>query len=117
MSLYPIMLKQPVTDLELYATSGKNFRLSKHHDRVLGIYFYQKDGTLDCARKDQHIRNFCPTFLKAPVQIFGISCDCLKSHKNSIAKYSHPYELLFDVEETNGLWADWRHQNENLGFH
>ena len=90
---------QAISDFELPATSGKNFKLSEHSDKTIVLYFYPKDSTPGCTTQGQQFRDHYAEFEKLGVEVFGISRDSLKSHENFKAKFNFPFELLSDKEE------------------
>jgi thioredoxin-dependent peroxiredoxin len=93
------MLNSPVTDFELPATSGKNFKLSDYVGKTLVIYFYPKDNTPGCTTQGMQFRDNYAEFHAANAEIVGVSRDNLKSHENFKAKFTFPFELLADTEE------------------
>ena len=93
------MLNKPVTNFELVATSGLNFKLSDYLGKVLVIYFYPKDNTPGCTTQGMQFRDNYTQFQAANTEIFGVSRDSLKSHENFKAKFTFPFELLADTEE------------------
>jgi peroxiredoxin Q/BCP len=94
------MLNQPVSDFELPSTGNITFKLSEHLGKTLVIYFYPKDSTPGCTSQGQQFRDAYAEFQAAGTEIFGISRDGLKSHENFKAKFTFPFELLSDTEET-----------------
>ncbi len=94
------MLNQPVSDFELPSTDNTTFKLSEHLGKTLVIYFYPKDSTPGCTSQGQQFRDAYAEFQAAGAEIFGISRDSLKSHENFKAKFTFPFELLSDTEET-----------------
>lgn len=93
------MLEQQCPDFSLAATSGKTFSL-KNAAKPLVIYFYPKDNTPGCTNESIAFRDLYPQFVAAGAEIVGISRDSLKSHENFKAKFTLPFELLSDSEET-----------------
>jgi peroxiredoxin Q/BCP len=89
-----------VEDFSLPATSGQVFRLSDFKDKAnIVLYFYPKDSTPGCTTEGQAFRDTHVQFRAAGTEVFGISCDSLKSHENFKAKQGFPFELLSDTEE------------------
>ncbi|TDR82000.1 peroxiredoxin [Paludibacterium purpuratum] len=86
-------------DFTLPATAGKTFTLASA-TRPLVIYFYPKDNTPGCTTESIAFRDLYPAFQAKGAEIVGISRDSLKSHENFKAKFSLPFELLSDSEET-----------------
>lgn len=94
------MLNQTVPSFSLAATSGLQFQLSDYVGKFVVIYFYPKDSTPGCTTQGVQFRDLYQSFLDANTVIFGISRDTIKSHENFKAKFSFPFELLSDAEET-----------------
>jgi peroxiredoxin Q/BCP len=95
-----VKIGNPVPDFELPGTSDSQFRLSELKGKSLVLYFYPKDNTPGCTSESQDFRDLYPEFAGAGAEIFGISRDSLKSHENFKAKYSFPFELLSDQDES-----------------
>lgn len=95
-----IMSNQAISDFELPATGGNLFKFSDYRDKKLVLYFYPKDSTPGCTTEGQQFRDLHDQFQAAGAEIFGISRDSLKSHENFKAKFSFPFELLSDADET-----------------
>jgi peroxiredoxin Q/BCP len=93
------MLNTTVTNFELPATSGTNFKLSDYLGKTLVIYFYPKDNTPGCTTQGMQFRDNYAEFQALNTEIFGVSRDSLKSHENFKAKFAFPFELLADTEE------------------
>jgi peroxiredoxin Q/BCP len=93
------MLNTTVTNFELPATSGTNFKLSDYLGKTLVIYFYPKDNTPGCTTQGMQFRDNYAEFQALNTEIFGVSRDSLKSHENFKAKFTFPFELLADTEE------------------
>lgn len=87
-------------DFTIPATSGLVFKRSELLGKNLVIYFYPKDNTPGCTTEAQQFRDLHPQFQQANCVIFGVSRDSLKSHENFKAKFSLPFELLADTDET-----------------
>ncbi|HZW26724.1 MAG TPA: peroxiredoxin [Gallionella sp.] len=94
------MSQQSITDFTLPATGGQTFTLSAARGKHLVIYFYPKDNTPGCTTEAQQFRDLYPEFVRAGCEIVGVSRDSLKSHENFKAKFTLPFELLSDADET-----------------
>ena len=94
------MSSQLVPDFTLPATGGVVFKLSAARGKMLVIYFYPKDNTPGCTAESQQFRDLYRDFQKADCEVAGISRDSIKSHENFKARFSLPFELLADTEET-----------------
>jgi peroxiredoxin Q/BCP len=94
------MSENTIADFTLPATGNQTFTLSGSRGKHLVIYFYPKDNTPGCTTQAQQFRDLYADFQKAGCEIAGISRDSLKSHENFKAKFSLPFVLLSDTEET-----------------
>ena len=94
------MSNQAVPDFSLPATSDQTFTLSSVCGKPLVIFFYPKDNTPGCTTEVQQFRDHYPDFKKSGCDVIGISRDSLKSHENFKAKFTLPFELLSDEDET-----------------
>lgn len=89
-----------IADFSIPATGGLTFTLSSLRGNHLVIYFYPKDNTPGCTTEAQQFRDLYPAFVAANCEVVGISRDSLKSHENFKAKFSLPFHLLSDSDET-----------------
>ena len=94
------MSSQLVPDFTLPATGGVDFKLSAARGKMLVIFFYPKDNTPGCTTESQQFRDLYPDFKKIACEVVGISRDSIKSHENFKARFSLPFALLADTEET-----------------
>ncbi len=94
------MSQSSIADFTLPATGGQSFTLSAARGKHLVIYFYPKDNTPGCTTEAVQFRDLYDQFSKANCEIVGVSRDSLKSHENFKAKFSLPFELLSDADET-----------------
>jgi thioredoxin-dependent peroxiredoxin len=94
------MLNQAVPDFTLPATGGADFQLSAARGKTLVIFFYPKDNTPGCTMESQQFRDLYAEFTKAGCEVVGISRDSIKSHENFKSRFTLPYALLSDSEET-----------------
>ena len=94
------MSENTIADFSLPSTGNKTFILSGSRGKHLVIYFYPKDNTPGCTTEAQQFRDLYSKFRTAKCEVVGISRDSLKSHENFKSKFSLPFELLSDTEET-----------------
>jgi peroxiredoxin Q/BCP len=94
------MPNKPVTDFTLPATGGVDFNLHPISSKSLVIYFYPKDNTPGCTTEAQQFRDLYAEYQKAGCEIVGVSRDSIKSHENFKSKFTLPFALLSDAEET-----------------
>ncbi len=93
------MATSPAPDFDLPATGGKRFRLSTAA-KPLVIYFYPKDNTPGCTTESMQFRDHYDAFRQLGCEVVGISRDSIKSHEGFKAKYSLPFDLLSDADES-----------------
>ncbi len=94
------MPNQAVADFSVPATSNQTFKLHPINTKSLVIYFYPKDNTPGCTTEAQQFRDLYAEFKVAGSEIVGVSRDSIKSHENFKSKFTLPFELLSDEDET-----------------
>src|SRR5512139_4313893 len=94
------MNKTVIADFTLPSTGGTDFILSGERGKSLVIFFYPKDNTPGCTMESQQFRDLYPQFQKAGCEVVGISRDSLKSHENFRSRFTLPFALLSDPEES-----------------
>ncbi|MDP1594305.1 MAG: peroxiredoxin [Gallionella sp.] len=94
------MSENLIADFSLPATGGLTFTLSAARGKHLVIFFYPKDNTPGCTTEVQQFRDLYAQFQQANCELAGISRDSLKSHENFKEKFTLPFELLSDTDET-----------------
>lgn len=94
------MSNQAVPDFTLPATGGVDFTLYPIRSKSLVIYFYPKDNTPGCTTEAQQFRDLYAEYQKAGSEVVGVSRDSIKSHENFKAKFTLPFALLSDADET-----------------
>ncbi len=92
------MSDKQVEDFALPGTGG-TFRLSECRAPALVLYFYPKDNTPGCTKEGTQFCDLHEEFRRAGCEVYGISRDSLKSHRNFKAKMNFPFELLSDEDE------------------
>jgi peroxiredoxin Q/BCP len=92
--------QQAVADFTLPATGGADFSLYPIRNKSLVIYFYPKDNTPGCTTEAQQFRDLYEQFRKAGSEIVGVSRDSIKSHDGFKARFTLPFDLLSDADET-----------------
>ena len=94
------MLNEAIADFVIPATGGVTFQLFAARGKSLVIYFYPKDNTPGCTTESQQFRDLYADFKKADCEVVGISRDSIESHEKFKTKFSLPFALLADSEET-----------------
>jgi len=95
-----ISIGEQIPDISLPATSGKTINLRELKGQPLVLYFYPRDNTPGCAQEGQDFRDHYAQFQALGAEILGVSRDTVRKHENFKAKYTFPFELLADTEET-----------------
>jgi thioredoxin-dependent peroxiredoxin len=81
-------------------TGGSDFKAAAMKGKKFVLYFYPRDNTPGCTTEGQEFTEMHKQFIKAGVEVFGISRDTMKSHDNFKAKMGFPFELIADPDET-----------------
>lgn len=89
-----------ITNFTRPATSEQQISLSDYLGKNVVLYFYPKDNTPGCATEGSDFRDQLPQFEKTNTAILGVSRDSIKKHETFKAKYSFPFELLSDEDES-----------------
>ena len=95
-------LGKKISDFTAAATGGAPFRLKDalKAGQAVVVYFYPKDLTSGCTKESCAFSALHKQFSKAGVVVVGVSPDSLVSHEKFKAKYSFPFELLADEDQT-----------------
>jgi peroxiredoxin Q/BCP len=100
---------KPAPDFEAVNQDGKIVRLDKFKGKKLVLYFYPQDDTPTCTNEACNLRDNYKLLLKQGYEILGVSPDSEKKHRNFIAKYKLPFDLLSDPElrliKAYGVWG------------
>ncbi|MBF0218105.1 MAG: peroxiredoxin [Gammaproteobacteria bacterium] len=110
-----IVIGDPLPDLVVAATGGKEVNLATLAGKPLVIYFYPKDSTPGCTTEGQDFRDLLPQFAALECTIFGVSRDSLKSHENFKEKQCFPFDLLSDSDEQLCQAFDVIKEKKNYG--
>ena len=94
------MSENLINEFSLPATGGGSFTLSSARGKHLVIFFYPKDDTPGCTTEAVQFRDLYEQFQQANCSVIGISRDSIKSHENFKEKFTLPFELLSDTDET-----------------
>lgn len=90
--------------------SGKNISLKDLKGKKVVLYFYPKDDTPGCTAEACNLRDNHTKFQKAGYVVIGVSPDDEKKHSKFIQKYSLPFDLLADVDQSialaYGVWVE-----------
>ena len=91
----------PAPDFSLPASTGRTVSLSEFRDkRVVVLYFYPKDDTPGCTIEACGFRDMVKEYERVGAAILGVSLDNLHSHTKFVDKFSLPFPLLSDENQT-----------------
>jgi len=108
-------IDKPIPDLEVQATSERNFKLSDLQGQNLVLYFYPKDHTSGCATEGRDFRDHYAEFQKLNCEILGVSRDSLRTHENFRSKQEFPFDLISDGDESLCNLFDVIHEKTMYG--
>ena len=90
--------------------NGNTIGLDTFSGKKLVLYFYPKDDTPGCTAEACSLRDNYQDLLDKGYAVLGVSPDDSKKHTKFIAKYSLPFSLLADTEQTvcnaYGVWVE-----------
>jgi peroxiredoxin Q/BCP len=87
-------------DFSLPSTGGETVRLRDLRGAPVVLYFYPRDDTPGCTLEAQAFRDEMPAFEAIDAAVLGVSRDTIASHEKFRARYSLPFRLLSDADET-----------------
>ena len=89
---------------------GEKRSLSDYEGKKVLLYFYPKDDTPGCTTEACSFRDRLNELKPYKVQVLGVSCDDVKSHKKFADKFKLNFPLLADTEkkvvEKYGVWLE-----------
>lgn len=98
-----------VPEFELEDADGKVVRSSDFSGRMHVIYFYPRDFTPGCTTEADEFAGNHAEFIKADIDIIGISPDDVGSHRKFCDKMNVRFPLLADTEKKAakafGVWG------------
>ena len=93
----PIQIGDMIPDFSLYDQDGNLFDIKTYlGKKKLVIFFYPKDGSLNCTNEACYFRDLKDVFDEADAEIIGISGQSVESHKNFAEENRLTYTLLSD---------------------
>ena len=93
-----LKIGQDAPDFKLKAYPSGEYSISQFKGKKnIILAFYPKDDTPGCTAENCAIRDDISKFDAANTQVFGISCDDVKSHEAFSKKFNFTHPLLADV--------------------
>ncbi|MFP4402217.1 MAG: thioredoxin-dependent thiol peroxidase [Candidatus Nanoarchaeia archaeon] len=77
----------------------KGLSLSDYKGKKTIVYFYPKDMTPGCTNQAQNLRDNYEMLQKKGIEVIGISCDSINSHKKFVEKENIPFFLVSDKDK------------------
>ena len=104
------ILNKKAPNFTLLDQEGKEHSLSDYLGKKVLLYFYPKDDTPGCTTEACNFRDRLNELKKYKLQVLGVSCDDVKSHKKFAEKFQLNFPLLADTEkklvEKYGVWKE-----------
>lgn len=89
---------------------GKKHALKDYLGQKVLLYFYPKDMTPGCTVQAKCFRDRNNELSKYDVQVLGVSCDDVESHKKFAERHGLNFPILADVDkkvvEKYGVWVE-----------
>jgi len=90
--------------------TGKIRTLKEFAGKHLLIYFYPRDLTPGCTTEACSFQENLSALKKLKLEVIGVSCDSIESHKKFADKYDLEFTLLADTEQEMvkdyGVWVE-----------
>lgn len=90
----------PLPDIKILLTGGRNTNLSTYASKPLVLYFYPKASTPGCTREGLGFTAAQADFDALGCVILGASRDSLKAQENFKEKQGFSFDLIADKDET-----------------
>ena len=92
------------------ATDGSTLKLSDFKGKSVILYFYPRDDTPGCTKEACAFRDLYREIQSRGAVVLGVSVDPVKAHQKFTEKFSLPFPLLSDVDQTlvqaYGVWGE-----------
>jgi peroxiredoxin Q/BCP len=90
--------------------NGQTISLGDFKGKTVILYFYPKDDTPGCTAEACDFRDNYQSLVGKGFEVIGVSTDDEKSHKKFETKYSLPFPLIADTDQTiveaYGVWGE-----------
>ena len=105
-----VTIGQPAPAVTAQDQHGNTVSLADFKGKKVALYFYPKDDTPGCTAQACNLRDNYEALLSQGVQVIGVSTDSVASHKKFADKYSLPFPLLADEDQSivnaYGVWKE-----------
>jgi len=93
----PIGIGDMIPDFSLKDQNGEQFDIkSVRGSKNLVLFFYPKDGSLNCTREACYFRDLNEVFIENEASVIGISGQSVESHREFALNNKLTYTLLSD---------------------
>ena len=75
------------------------FSLKQAKGKIVVLYFYPKDNTVNCTIQSKQFANKFDDFKTLGIDVVGVSSDSHESHTNFRKKYNIPFALICDEDK------------------
>ncbi|MBI4231932.1 thioredoxin-dependent thiol peroxidase [Candidatus Peregrinibacteria bacterium] len=104
------LLNKVAPDFKLEDQDGTMRSLKDFAGKYVLLYFYPKDMTPGCTVEAQCFRDHLNDLKALNLQVLGVSCDDVRSHKKFVEAHGLNFPLLADVDrkvvEKYGVWVE-----------
>lgn len=87
-------------DFSLEGTSGRSVTLKSLRGKKVVLFFYPKDNTPGCTQEACDFRDSHARLQETGAVVLGVSKDSIASHERFRGKFTLPFELLSDPDNT-----------------
>jgi thioredoxin-dependent peroxiredoxin len=95
--------------------NGNTVKLSDFRGQRVVLYFYPKDDTPGCTKQACSLRDSYSKFEEQNIKVLGVSLDDEASHQKFVAKYSLPFTLLADIDNSVSTAYGVYGEKQNFG--
>lgn len=97
----PVQIGDFIPDFSLRDQHGNLFDIASVRGRKkIVLFFYPRDGSLNCTREACYFRDLTDVFDEAGAEIIGVSGQSVESHKEFAEKNGLTYTLLSDIDDS-----------------
>jgi peroxiredoxin Q/BCP len=101
---------KPAPAFQSVNQNNETISLSDFKGKKVVLYFYPKDDTPGCTAEACSLRDNYLALQEQGYVVLGVSPDTASKHKKFIDKYSLPFDLLADTDNTialaYGVWVE-----------